>query len=105
MNNKYFKPIDYKEVSKKSGFLAKTNILWRKRGENEMGQDFNYVCTDRMRERMNELGLSYKQLSKKSGVSPMAISNMINGHVVPRVNTALYIADALEIGIEELVCL
>ena len=85
--------------------MAKADILYSKRGENRMGRDFNYVCTDRMRERMKELGLSYKQLSKKSGVSPMAISNMINGHVVPRVNTALYIADALEIGIEELVCL
>ena len=70
-----------------------------------MGQDFNYVCTDRMRERMKELGMNYERLSEKSGVSPMAISNMINGHVVPRVNTALYIADALGIGIEELVSL
>lgn len=70
-----------------------------------MRQDFNYVCTDRMRERMKELGLNHKRLSEKSGVSEMTISNMVNGHIIPRINTALYIAAALEIGIEELISL
>ena len=70
-----------------------------------MGQDFNYVNTNRMRERMKELGLGYKTLSKKSGVSETTISNVINGHIIPRINTALYLANALEIGIDELISL
>ena len=52
-----------------------------------MGRDFNFINAYKMQSRMNELGMRQKDLAKKSGVSPMCISNVINGHVIPRVNT------------------
>ena len=68
-----------------------------------MGRDFNYINVYKMQSRMNELGMRQKDLADKSGVSPMCISNVINGHVVPRVDTIVYLAEALKMDVGELI--
>ena len=50
-----------------------------------------------------EKEMRQKDLAEKSGVSPMCISNVINGHVVPRVDTIVYLAEALEMDVGELI--
>lgn len=85
------------------GFWPKQIFYGEKEVKNRMGRDFNYINVYKMQSRMNELGMRQKDLAEKSGVSPMCISNVINGHVIPRVNTIVYLAEALEMDVGELI--
>lgn len=52
---------------------------------------------DRIKAKMNEHGLSARDLSKRAGLSESALSRILSGEVDPRVSTFMKIADVLKV--------
>ena len=55
------------------------------------------VRIERIKRKMNEHGLSSRELAKRSGVSESGISRILSGEIDPRVKTFSKIADALHV--------
>lgn len=56
----------------------------------------------RIKEILNEKGISGKELAEKMGVSDNTISLMLTGKTLPRLKLLLLIADELDVDIREL---
>ena len=50
---------------------------------------------ERIKARMNELGMNSRELAKRSGISESGISRILTGEIDPRTKTFMKIADAL----------
>lgn len=50
-----------------------------------------------LRQRMQELGLSFRELSRRSSVSHGALGNALSGEVTPRAETLQKLAEALQV--------
>lgn len=57
---------------------------------------------NRIEERCAELGVTQKWLSEQSGVPESTISEIKTGSAVPRIDTAIYLARALNSKVEDL---
>ena len=68
-----------------------------------MGRDFNYINVYKMQSRMNELGRGERELCEESGGSRMCVSGVMSGCGIPRVGTIVYLAEALEMDVGELI--
>lgn len=58
--------------------------------------DIKEVRINRIKDRMNELGLNSRELAKRSSVSESGISRILTGEIDPRLKTFVKIADALK---------
>jgi len=52
---------------------------------------------ERIRTKMNEWGLSARDLAKKAGISESGVSRILSGEIEPRLKTFIKIADALHV--------
>lgn len=59
--------------------------------------DIKEVRIERIKNRMNELGMNSRDLSKRSGISESGISRILSGEIDPRIKTFVKIADALKV--------
>lgn len=59
--------------------------------------DVKEVRIGRIKHRMNELGMSSRDLAKRSGISESGISRILSGEIDPRIKTFTKIADALRV--------
>lgn len=57
---------------------------------------------ERLREILQERGLTLRSFSEMSGISQPNLSNYINGHVSPTLDTLVKIAGSLDIEIQDL---
>lgn len=64
--------------------------------------DIKEVRIKRIKDRMNEIGISSRELAKRSGISESGISRILSGEIEPRLKTFIKIADALRIDYEYL---
>lgn len=59
--------------------------------------DIKEVRIERIKRRMNELGLNSRELAKRSGISESGISRILTGEIEPRLKTFVKISDALKV--------
>lgn len=57
--------------------------------------DIKEVRTERIKSRMNELGINSRDLAKRSGISESGISRILSGEIDPRLKTFMKISEAL----------
>lgn len=59
--------------------------------------DIKEIRIERIKQRMNELGINSRDLAKRSGISESGISRILSGEIDPRIKTFTKIADALRV--------
>lgn len=59
--------------------------------------DIKEVRIERIKAKMNEHGLSSRELAKRSNISESGISRILSGEIDPRVKTFTKIAEALHV--------
>lgn len=59
--------------------------------------DIKEIRIERIKQRMNELGINSRDLAKRSGISESGVSRILSGEIDPRIKTFTKIADALRV--------